>query len=226
MTAMVGPVCVDHLNFRNSRITVFIYKVLLTELDVIKVHRKSLLCYKCTKSVLVKLYKAVKSCNACGDFIFSLESCKLVKSCLTGFNGVNNVLLDCRKLVSRRITLEDINSCSLYKRSFRLGNKLNALRSRVGSLVKLTGKIFNCKNSIALVVFKRFCYVIKLRLGENRADRVIKKLLVDIFNVVSVKKSHVLYRLYGEKTGNIGKHRTGFVIKAYLFFNVYSINHI
>ena len=152
MTAVVGPVCIYHSDFCDSRVAILCLEVALAESNIVCIHCKTVFLNESLKTYSVKLNKAIESLNLCGDVILHSESLGLLKSSLTGLNGVNNVFLDFCKFALCKVAVKSVNLSTLNDRTVALRNNLNTLSGRVCTLVKLTGKEFNCKYSCTLYV--------------------------------------------------------------------------
>ena len=108
------------------------------------------------------------------------------------------MLLYSRKLLVAYVSVNEIDLCCAYKGLFALRDYLDTLCRAVSSLVKLTGEKLNGKG-VACTVLKLVAYVIKLRLGENAGNALLKKRPVNVFNVVAVEKTDLFKRAYSEK---------------------------
>ncbi len=185
MTAMIGPVCVYHLYFRDCRVTVFVFKVRLTECYVVLVHRKAIVSDKFFKTVRVKACKSVKRFYGRRDIVVYLKRLGLFKRSLASLDGVYYIFLYFSNIVIGNIAVKRINLGRAYKRTLTLRDYLNTLSRGICSLVELTGQIFNSeyKCAVKICLGRRN---IKLRLGEYRLYRIIKELLGNILRIVAV----------------------------------------
>ena len=72
MTAVVRPICINHADFGDGRVTLFADKVILTECDVVLVHSKTVILYKIGKFTLCQFAEAVECLNRVGNFVLCL----------------------------------------------------------------------------------------------------------------------------------------------------------
>ena len=95
MTAVITPVCINHLDFCNSRITLFfIAEVSLQECDIRKIHRKTMISQECFQSCFIQSSKAFQHFRKFRLLICFLNGCRLFKFCLTCFHRVDQCLSD------------------------------------------------------------------------------------------------------------------------------------
>ena len=152
MTAVVGPISVDHSDLGYCGISLLADKILLTEDDIVNIHCKSVFFYKVLKSRSVKSDKSVERLYLCGNIIFYLERFGKLESRLSRFNGVDDVFFDLRNILLRKIAVKNVHLCGAHCRTVALRDDLDTLRRRICSLVKLTGQIFNGKGICSLCV--------------------------------------------------------------------------
>ena len=225
VTAMVRPVCIDNSDFCDSGISFFfISEVALEELEVVYIHSKTELVKKSGHSFLVKRDESVYCCYGFGNCIVDSQSFGLVKRCLAALYRVDYVPFDFVYVVLGDITLENVYLCGAYGGTLTAGNYLYALRRGVSSLIVLTGQIFNSEH-LAAASIKLGGHHVKLRLGENGTDCLVKKATVNIFNVIAVEDTHTLESLDAYKLAKLSKESVCLVSKLRFLFYVYSVNH-
>ena len=225
MTAMVRPISVDHTNFGNGGISLFHAEIVTAETDIIGIHSKTVSLDEFSKSFFVKINKAVKSGNLGRNIILHSKRCRQCKRCFSGFYGVDHVLFNFCKLFRGKLTLKNVYTSCTNGGSFAAGDDLDALCSRVSTLVKLTGQIFHSKNSIAFSG-KFFGYDIKLRLRKYGVHSISKQIFSNVFHIVTIEKANVGNAFHAEKIANFGKDRFRFIRKTFSFFNKNSKDHI
>ena len=71
---MVGPICINHTNFGDCWVSVLALKIVLTELDIIVIHSKTVLINEICKAFFIQVIKSVKSFN-CGWNIILINKC-------------------------------------------------------------------------------------------------------------------------------------------------------
>ena len=145
MAAMVRPVCINHSDFRYSRVAMLAFEVFAAKFNIRKVHCKSIFVYKCLELIFVKLRKSRKSFNACRNVVIDTQRFGLFKRSLTALYGVYYILFDSLKLCRSKLAEEHIYFCGANGRLVAFRNYLNTLSTGVRPLVKLTRQIFNCK---------------------------------------------------------------------------------
>ena len=78
MSAVIGPVGVNDLDFRNGRIPVFFSEIVLAELQIGQIHCKPVFCEECGKLLFVHLVEAVQDCHLCRNLVVHLEGVKFL----------------------------------------------------------------------------------------------------------------------------------------------------
>ena len=224
VTAVVGPIGVDHLDLGDRGVSAFGFEIILAERDVALVHGKTHIADHSRKTVAVKVDEAVQGCNLGGDLVNGLQGCGKLHGCLAAFHGVDHVFFDTRDLLFGKIAVEAVDLRGADGGTLALGNDLDALCRGVCSLVKLTGEVFNGENESAVIV-KRIGYDIELRLGENGRFAGFEESRFDVFYVVTVQNADIFKRSDAEQTADIGKRRSCFAGKLCLLLNVNSVNH-
>lgn len=101
------------------------------------------------------------------------ERVRQLKRSLTAVHGIDDIFLDCFNLPGGQIALQKIHLRRAYERAGAAGHELDALRSRIGALVKLAGQVFGGKNR-AVDLRQRFEYVVDLRLGKNSGNALFQ----------------------------------------------------
>ena len=137
MTAVVRPVSVYNLYFRFSGISLLTLEIIAHESKILHGHSKSHFCVIFCDLPVRIVNKTVKRFNVFG---FNRNVCKrlgLVKRHFFAFYGVDNMFFYGFKLLRIR-TLNGVYRCALYKRTFLLREKLNALCGAVRTLVVLS----------------------------------------------------------------------------------------
>ena len=225
MTAVVRPICIDHLDLGDGGISLLARKIGAAELDVVDIHSETELLDKLCKSLVGHSDKSVNGCDRCGNIIFHLESFGLLESRLSCLNGVDYVLFDLLNVSIGKRAFKNVHLCSSDKRTVAAGDYLNTLRRRVCSLVELTGEKFN-REHLAISCIKLLGNYIELRLGENALYRLGEKLLGDILRVIAVEHADTGEILDTHKCAKLGIKCLCLICKLGLLFYIYSIYHI
>ena len=186
MTAVVGPVGVDHADLGDGGIAPFLgLEVILQELQVVEVHCKTERVKELGKSRFVEGNEARNRCNRFGDRVIDRERFGHLKGCLAALDRVDDVFLDRRHVLLGDASAEDIDLCRADGRTVSAALELNALCGGICTLIELTGKGLDREYGAALCVkFAR--NVVELRLGEDGAYCLIEERRVDVFDVVAV----------------------------------------
>ena len=196
MTAMVAPVCIDDFDFRDSWITLFfILEIALQECDIRKIHRQSMSGKECSESCFIQSSESFQNLRKLWLIICFLDCFRLGKLCFTCFNRVDQSLSDLCLVFFTERTLDVVQACCTYRRSLLHRGKLNALRSGIRTLIKLTWQIFNRKYPF---VFRRcrccfLIYIIYLRLGKNISYSVVPVIGIDVFNIISIDDTYIFH---------------------------------
>ena len=120
MSAVIRPVCVDHLYFRNCRNSSFFPEVFLAHADVIVVHGKTHLAYESSEGSLIHVIKALNGGNLLRNIINCLESLRHFQRCFPHFNRIDYMTLDCTHVLRAQGSFKEINLGALNNRSVLL----------------------------------------------------------------------------------------------------------
>ena len=227
VTAMVGPVGIDHADFGDGGVAVFfVFEVVAAEAQVVLIHGKTLFLDKCCQSIIVHGAETVESFNFGRDFVFDLQGFGLVHRSFTAFDRVDDILLDAGEILFGNRTLNDVNVRGVNVRTLTLGENLDTLSSGVCTLVKLTGQILNCENGCAGNAGQLIIGDVQLRFGEDNLLCISKEISIDVFNIVTVEHAKSGQTFHAEQGLEIRKKRTSFTCQRGLFFYKYAIYHI
>ena len=187
---MIWPVCVNHSDFCNCRITVFWFKIILAKCYIVGIHRKTVFTDKRFKTTAIKRNKTVECFNFCRNIVFYTECLRFFKNGFSRLYRVDYVFFYICKLFFCYISVKNINLSGADKRSVALWNNLDTLWRWISPLIKLSRKIFYCKccGSARIQVFR---YYVKLRLWKNCLFCIIEKFLWYIFSVIAIDNSDI-----------------------------------
>ena len=194
MTAMVGPIGVNHADFGNGRVALLRAEILLAECNVALVHRQSQPGNQLAQCRRGQLAKAFQRCHFGGYGVLHSQRLLCLQQCLAGFHGVDDVFFNFRHFGSRGRTAEQVNARISYRGALAAGRQLNALRRACRALVKLTGQKLSGKHHIALG--NRGVGQVELRLAEHRVDAVQKDAFRHAFHVIAVQNAQSRDRLH------------------------------
>ena len=88
------------------------------------------------------------------------------------------------------VALEQVDAGIPHRRTFALREDLDALRSRVGALIKLAGLVLHCENVGAWDVRQVSEHRVQLWFREDGAGRLFKQFFGDTRDVIAVEQSH------------------------------------
>ena len=227
MTAMVGPVGVDHADFGDGGVAVlFILEVVAAEAQVVLIHSKTLCLDKCCQSIVIHGAEAVEGFDLGRDFVFDLQGFGLFHRSFTAFDRVDDILLDAGKIILGNGAFDDVNLCGVDVGTFALGEDLDTLSSGVCALVKLTGQILNCENRCTGDAGQLVIGDVQLRFGEDDLLCIRKEIGIYIFDVVTVEHTQTRQTFHAEQGFEVREKRTRFTCQSGLFFYKYAIYHI
>ena len=91
MSAVIGPICVDHLDFRNSRISVLFIEVSAAELDIRQIHCKTTCCDERIQFLITVVTEPFDGFNFGWKFVIHRQSFRQFQPCFTGFNCIDDI---------------------------------------------------------------------------------------------------------------------------------------
>ena len=150
---MVAPICIEDFNLRAGWVPSFGVKIVLDALQVLPAHCEA-----------IKPHNVVNRNNVIGCGVIRVECFVFIELCFTGFNGIDEVLLDGHEVAD--LAVEHVDLRGPYQRP-ETEKESRALFSGVGSLVVLSGEILDGQRVIR-VIGERGQYVVGERFSENR----------------------------------------------------------
>ena len=147
MTAMIGPVGIDHAQLRDGRITLLRAEIVAAAADIVEIHRKAPLVDQLRKLLVSAGAETRERLNLCGDLITDLQRLGQRQRRLARVYGVDDVLFDGRELRICQCAIEQIYACRTHVRAFALRDDLDALRGGVRPLVELTRQILHSEHA-------------------------------------------------------------------------------
>ena len=144
MTAVVGPVSIQHPDFRHRGIALLLFrKIILNMQKVLERHGK-------TKGFIQLLQLFLRHVHKVFPFreilqydhirrllIGKRQRLRLYHAGFSRIHGIDTVCLDPRKLIIRHVSIDQISHCRFDDRFFVFLQKLHALHSGISPLVKL-----------------------------------------------------------------------------------------
>ena len=109
VTAMIGPIRIDHLHLGDGRIAMLdVGEVVLEDLDVGKVHRQAALADEDLQDLIVIVDEMLDDLDVIRLGILGLERLDLVERRLARLDGIDDVALDGSDVLIAQIALEQI----------------------------------------------------------------------------------------------------------------------
>ena len=225
MTAVIGPVGIDHADLRDARITVLGLEVVTAELEIIEVHREALLLTEGIELLIRCIDEAGEGLDLGRDVILHIEGRVGIEGRLSRLHRVDDILLDFCDLVLAQIAVEEVHLRGTYLRTLSLGEDLDALCGRVCALVELTRQELDGEDIRTVLLRELSRYIIELRLAEDELYSLIKGLLVQSLDVVTVQKPYVSEVLDQKDVTDIMAESLCLVAETLLLLNINSIYH-
>ena len=192
MTAVIAPVGVDHADLGDGGVALLgITEVILTELDVVIVHRQTEFLDEGIQTRFVQADKALQRLHGGGDVVVRVKGIVGVQRRLAGLHGVDEILLDRLELLIRQVAGNDVDPRIFDAAALLLGEQGNALLAGIRPLVELTGQILHGKHPVAGVEHREgVVHLIDSRLGEHSRHSRIEILLGQAVGIVAVEDAH------------------------------------
>ena len=224
MTAVIGPVCIDHFDFWDRRISVFAQEVVLTYFDIVQIHCQTHIFHESFQTCFIQFDETFQCSYFCGDFVLNIQCFKCIQCCFSGFYGVDQVFFDFFHICNCQITIQNVYFCRSYQRSVLFGNDLDTFCCGCCSLVKLTGQEFYCECYCA--VCGQFCQqVIQLGFGEYCVCAVVEQVFIQTFCVISVQETQTCQTFDAQQVIDFASQAVGFCRQTCFFLYINSINH-
>ena len=142
---MVGPVGIQHLDFRNGRIPVFLLEIFLDESQIFQAHGQFLFVQEVFQALSVQGTEAVQHSHRFGHIPGHVQGVRLVDGRFLGFHRVDAVVFDFFKVGVGQVPFQQEHLGSSHNGPLALGDGLDALSGKIFSLVILAGEQFHGK---------------------------------------------------------------------------------
>ena len=186
MTAVIGPVGVDHADFGDGGIPIFGAEILLAELNVIQIHGETLLVDEFLERLAAELVKTFQCLDGLRQVHLHFQGLREIHGGKACFHRIDDIVLDFTELLVRDAAAEEIDLCGADVRALTLCHELNTLGGTGSALIKLAGKIFHSKEYVILP-----CHLfrgdVQLGLREDGLAGVIKRLFRKTLHVVAIQ---------------------------------------
>ena len=224
MAAVIGPVGIQHADFRNRGIPFFPAEIIPAEGKVVRIHRQAVRGDHFFQARTVQLREARQNRDLRRNRIIRFQRGRLLQRCFPRLHRVNDILLNLRDLRLREAAGKHIQLRAAHRRTLALGNNLDTLGRRIRPLVKLAREILHRKNGgSGRIRFLRD--EIQLGLRENRFHRVIKKIPGQVFHIITIQKAHLFQPPDAQKIPELAAKGPGFMIQTRALFHIHSVNH-
>ena len=224
MTAMIGPVCIDHFDFCDGRISVFTQEVVLAYFDIIQIHRQAHIFHHSIQTCFIQFDEAFQCCYFCGDFILNIQCIKCIQCCFSGFYRVDQEFFDFCYVSICQIAIQNVYFCRSDQRSVLFGDDLDTFCCGGCSLVELTGQEFHCECHCA-ICGQFFSQVIQLGFREYCFCTVVEQILIQTFCIVSVQKTQTCQTFDTQQIHDFASQSICFCSQTCFFLYINSINH-
>ena len=142
MTAMVGPVGVQHADLGHGRISVFLAsEIVLNVLEIPEGHGQIQGVVKFPEGGLVHLAEAVEDLHVCRLLKYSYQSIRLLHRRFSGIHRVDTVALNGCQLFRGNAALNHVGGGGTDHRLLVLLQETDALYGGIRSLIKLSRQV-------------------------------------------------------------------------------------
>ena len=195
VTAMIGPVGIQHANLGNGRVSLLIVReIILNEFEILEGHRQVEGLIEILQRVLVHLDKSVKYLHICRLFKAHHEGFRLLGGTFTGINRIDAVALDHLHVLVAHISVNDISGGSADNRLLIALQELYTLHGGICSLVELAGKVFHGEY-MGVLRLRKILLVqsINRRLGKYDMACLLEYLVADVLDIIPDKDSDIVH---------------------------------
>ena len=149
MSAVIGPVGVDHLDFGDGRNAAFALEVFLADFDVAFVHGQTAVCDELFQRRFIHIVESFDGFDRLRKLVFNAQGLRHVEGCLAHLDRIDNEADDLLQFLRSHRAADQIDFGARHQRTLLLGDDLDALGSGVRSLIVLSRQRFDCKDRIA-----------------------------------------------------------------------------
>ena len=225
VTAMVGPIRVDHLDLGDRRVALLLGEVLTAELQVGQIHGETTVLDELLKLGVAHRTEAVDDFHLAWHRHLGLQRGLDIQRGFTGFHRIDHVMLDGLDIGFGKFAFQRIHLGGTNRRTLALGDQLDALAGGIRTLVELAGQILHREHGVGTEIRQVGVDVVHLRLAEHGRRGLGEQLLADVFHVVTVDETDVLQSFDAENGAQLVGELLGRDVKARLLFHVHAKNH-
>ena len=195
VTAMIGPVCIEHTDLRDGRISLLLVPIVLAdEQEVLVCHGQIQRVVEYLKIIQRHGSEALEFSDICRFRIIRSQCFRLHLIGDAGVYRIDAVVLDFCKIFIGNITDDHICGSGVNSRRFLLIEETDALLGGVGSLIELSGQIFYREDTICALSFRKLLFVeiIYRRFCENRSRSFLIGLICYVLNIITNEYANIL----------------------------------
>ncbi len=226
VAAVVGPVGVDHLYFRDGRHAALAGKVLLAELDVRQVHGQAAVVNELLQLGVRKVQEAGQLLHHGRLGLDSLEGLAGLQRGLACLNRVDHVMLYGLHVCRGQLAGNGVDLGGADQRALALAYELHALTGGVCALVKLAGQVLHGKHEVLAKVGQVVKDVVRLRLREDRGDALGEELVRDALHVVAVEQAQAGDAGDAERVAQLVRELARLDVEPGLLLHVNARDHV
>ena len=189
MTAVIGPVCIQHADLRHGRIPVLcISVIILCKKNVRAAHRKTHIAADLLKLFSAHRGETVQDRHVVRYTVLGLQRLRLIQRGFTGIHAVDAVFLNCVLLLVRHRPFQDIDLGIGGLRLFMSGEQLDALHRGVRTLVVLSRQVLDSENKIIRII-RRGLFIDRIhrRLRQDPRYRADIRIIRNIVQIITVQ---------------------------------------
>ena len=225
VTAMVGPVGVDHLDLGDRRVALLLGEMLAAELQVGQIHGETTVLDELFELGVAHGAEAVDDLHLAWHRHLGLQRGLDIQRGFTGFHRIDHVMLDGLDVGFGKFAFQRIHLGGTNRRTLALGDQLDALAGGIRALVELAGQILHREHGVGTEIRQVGVDVVHLRLAEHGRRGLGEQLLAGAFHVVTVDETDVLQSFDAENGVQLVGELLGRDVKARLLFHVHAKNH-
>ena len=228
VTAVVGPVCIEHADLGDRRITVLIIcKIVLDEFKVLKCHRQVELCVELHQRTIFHVLEAFHRLDGIRLLIIFLQSLRLCLIRQTGIDRVDCVRLDLLHVVIRDRANDHVGCRGADSRILTLVKEADTLLCGVCPLVELSRKVLDGENLCVLLLRKLLLIDrIHRRLREDSPAGLLVDRVGDILDVVTVENADIFASLNVQVVADLMAKILRLARELRFLFHINSSNHL
>ena len=225
VTAVVGPVGVDHLDLGDGGFAALLAEVLLAEFEVGQIHGQTPLVDELLAGFGVHLVETGDGLDLAGHRHLGLQGFLGLQAGLAGLDRVDHVMLDGVHVGVGQVTFQRVQLGGADRRALALGDELDAFGGGVGALVELAGQELGGEDLGSGEVGQVVGHIVHLGFAEHGGHGLVEQFLGDAFDVIAVHDAQGLEAVQSEDRAQFARKLLGFDIKAGLLFHVHAKNH-